>query len=249
LTDRPSSDLGPLRDAFEDFGREDPMYAALSRSGCDRNRWDPDAFFERGRQEIDELFVYLGGLGLDVGHERALDFGCGVGRLTQALAPRFADVVGVDIASSMIEGAKRYNRFGERVRYLVNVSGDLGFAGDATFDLVYTTKVLQHVPPELQAGYLREFLRILRPGGVAVFQTRNGPRIEPGSLRGWLYRLNRTHLRRLLQRLKRQAPYEMHFISESYVEELVAKSSGRMIDVVDLSRGRGRSLRYCVQRV
>ena len=241
--------LEAVRRTFEAFGAEDPLYAALTRSECAGQRWDPEAFFATGRAQIARVMAYVAGLGLAPGRERALDFGCGAGRLTQGLAEHFASAVGVDIAASMVETAQRYNRHGERVRYVVNTAPDLRIFDDSSFDFIYTNKVLQHIPPEYQAGYVQEFVRLLRPGGVAVFQMRNGPRIRPGSVRAWLYTLNRRHIRRIAQRLRGRAPYEMHYLARSRVEELVAAAGGRVIDVVDLSAGqRGKSLRYCVGR-
>jgi hypothetical protein len=92
-------------------------------------------------------------------------------------------------------------------------------------------------------------MRVLRPGGLAIFQARNGPRVKPGTLRSSLYTLNREYLRRLLQRLRGRPPYEMHYLARSRVEELIAEVGGRIVDVIDLSRRRpGRSLRYCATK-
>lgn len=243
------TDLDAVREAFERFGRADPMYAALTRPGREGNQWDPEEFFEDGRREIRAVLDYLDGLGADPARGRALDFGCAVGRLTQALADHFEEAVGVDIAAAMIDAARAHNRHGGRVRYVLNTAPDLAVLESASFDFVYTNKVLQHIPPEAQYAYIREFMRVLRPGGVAVFQTRNGPRIEPGTPRALLYTINRRYIRRLSQRLRGRVPYEMHFVARARVEEEVAGAGGRVVDVKDLSRGRaGKSLRYCAVR-
>lgn len=242
-----SEGLRAVRGVFEDLGREDPMYAALSRNAYRGNRWDPAEFFETGRTEIADVMSYVTSFGLHLKPDRALDFGCALGRLTQALADHFGEVVGVDIASSMIERAREHNTHGSRVTYLVNTAPDLSQFESGTFDFIYTNKVLQHIPPEHQLGYIREFVRLLRPGGVAVFQTRNGPDIRPGTLRALLYTLNRTYFRRLAQRVRGRPAYEMHFVARSRVESAVTDAGGRVADVVDLSRGKpARSLRYCV---
>jgi SAM-dependent methyltransferase len=117
--------------------------------------------------------------------ERALDFGCGAGRLTQALAARFARCDGVDIAPSMIEVARRYNRFPDRCHYHLNTSSDLRDFADASFSFVYTVLVLQHMRPDYAKAYLREFLRVLAPGGLLVFQILGEPSPEPGATSGW----------------------------------------------------------------
>lgn len=240
--------MDPVRQAFETFGRQDPMYAALSRGGLE-GKWDPADFFADGRAEIEAVLEYLGALGVDPGRGRALDFGCAVGRLTQALGGHFREAVGVDIAQAMVDGARRFNQHGDRVRYVVNTEPDLALFDSGSFDLVYTNKVLQHIPPEFQLRYIAEFMRVLRPGGVAVFQTRNGPTVRPGTVRATLYTLNRRHVRRLLQRVRGRVPYEMHYVSEQLVGERVEQAGGSLVDITDLSRGRPRkSLRYCAVR-
>jgi SAM-dependent methyltransferase len=241
--------LDDVRRVYEEVGRTDPLYAVLTEHGYRGGRWDAEAFFATGREEIAGLLAYVASLPWELDSEVALDFGCGVGRLTQALAEHFDEVVGIDISSTMIDRAMEYDRHPGKVRYLVNTSGDLRLLERDAFDLVYSSITLQHIPPEHQAAYIREFVRVIRPGGLAIFQTRNGPRIEPDTLRARLYTLRREHLRRLWRRIRRRVPYEMHFIARSVVEDLVAMSGGRLIDVTDLSQGRpGKSLRYCVTK-
>lgn len=244
---RDRASLRSVRGVFEELGRDDPMYAALSRNGMRGNRWDPEAFFETGRREIDDVMGYVDALGLPLRHDSALDFGCAVGRLTQALAAHFHQAVGVDIATSMVERAREHNRHGERVTYVANAAPDLSAFAANSFDFVYSNKVLQHIPPDNQLTYMEEFVRVLRPGGVAVFQTRNGPVVRPGTPRALLYRLNRIWFRRFAQRIRGRPAYEMHFVARERVEETIAAAGGRLVDVVDLSRGKpAKSLRYCV---
>jgi 2-polyprenyl-3-methyl-5-hydroxy-6-metoxy-1,4-benzoquinol methylase len=248
-SDEQNQELDRVRAAFEEFGREDPMFAALSRSECRGGKWDADEFFENGRAEIAAVLAYVDRLGVPLARGRALDFGCGIGRLTQALGDHFAEVVGVDIASSMLEAARAYNRHGERAQYLLNTRSDLQLLQSDYFDFVYSNKVLQHIPPDAQAAYVHEFVRVLRPNGVAVFQTRNGPKIRPGTARAWLYTLNRRYIRRLTQRIKGRVPYEMHYLAESTVRELVAQAGGHVIDIRDVSQSKPRrSLRYCITK-
>ncbi|HEX9886492.1 MAG TPA: class I SAM-dependent methyltransferase [Longimicrobiales bacterium] len=238
--------LGFIRDTYQRWGAEDPFYAVLTRHNRAGNRWDPEEFFAHGRAEIAGVMDYLDSLGIDVRGGSALDFGCGVGRLSQALADHMGEVVGVDIAESMVDAARAHNRHGERVRYLVNTRPDLSCFRDASFDLVYSNITLQHIPPRYARVYIREFLRVVRPHGCALFQMRSGPRIEPGTLRALFYRMNREHLRHVLQRLKGRLPYEIHFIAREQVEEIVARAGGTLADVVELGGRRRRNYRYCV---
>jgi SAM-dependent methyltransferase len=168
-------DLDDLQRNWDEWGRRDPYWAIISRPDRRGNRWDLDEFLRTGIDEIDALYARLQELGVAVRPGRALDFGCGVGRLTQALARTFAECDGVDIAPSMIERAHELNRFGDRCRYHVNDRDDLALFDDGVFDLVYSDIVLQHIAPEFSAKYVREFARVLAPGGILVFQLPSHP--------------------------------------------------------------------------
>lgn len=109
---------------------------------------------------------------------RALDIGCGIGRLTRPLARRFARADGVDISAEMIDRALAHDRDGLDVQFhLVDGTGTLPFT-DRTFNLVFSYIVLQHVPTlELVSRYVAESMRVLEPGGLAILQlnTRRRP--------------------------------------------------------------------------
>ncbi len=171
--------LEEIARSWDAFGREDPLWAILTLPGKRNRRWDPEEFFQTGVEEVGRVLSLLESLGLPASRRRALDFGCGVGRLTQALARAFCEVDGVDVARSMVELAERFNRHGGRCRFHLNAEPDLGLFPDGAFDLVYSSYVLQHVPPGLARGYVKEFLRVLSPGGVALFQLPAEPR--PGA--------------------------------------------------------------------
>jgi SAM-dependent methyltransferase len=148
----------------------DPFWAILARPEKRHGRWDPDEFFATGREEIAAVMRETKALGYPAARGRALDFGCGAGRGSQALTGWFDHVTGVDISPAMLELARNYNRAGERCLYVLNTSDDLRQFGDNQFDFVYSRIVLQHVPPRQARRYIREFLRILTPAGLAVFQ-------------------------------------------------------------------------------
>lgn len=241
--------LDYVRDVYEEWARENPFYAVLSTETFRDAEEDPTEFFENGRVEVGRVLAYVEELGLDERprRERALDFGCGVGRLSQALAGHFERVDGVDVARPMVEKAREVNPCPDRVRFHVNAADDLALFDDASFDFVYSSLTLQHVRPRHIEGYVREFVRLLRPRGLAVFQIPDGPRIEPGSLRAVLYRLKHVHFRHLWKRLWRLPEYEMHHLARSRVEEVVEGAGGRTIDVHRQGPDdAGGGLRYCV---
>jgi len=242
--------LEHVRRTYERFGEDDPFFAVLSARDKRGGGWDPEEFFATGVREIAEVMRYLEEVDAAPVRGRALDFGCGVGRLSQALAGHFDEVVGVDISSSMVAAAERHNRHGDRVRYLVNTAADLALLPDEHVDFVYSNITLQHMPGAAAEGFVRDFFRVLRPGGVAVFQIPDGRPFRRGSLGDRLTNFVRGPLRRLGKRIRGKAPVEIHYLARPHVERAVAERGGVLVDVFDLAGGRKRwgSLRYCARK-
>jgi len=161
-------DLRRVQAAWDALARGKDVFNAIFGWPYKPNQ-TPDEFLASGEAEIAAVLHEAARWGLPRGRERALDFGCGAGRLTQALAAHVEHAVGVDVAPGMIETAQRLNRKGERCEFVLNEQQALPFA-NASFDVVYSVIVLQHMPPELQRGYVAELSRVLRPGGLLVFQ-------------------------------------------------------------------------------
>ena len=164
---------------WEDAARKDPLWAILSHPSKKDRGWSTDEFFATGRREISLLLHHLRALGVEPRMGRALDFGCGVGRLSQALAPAFESVVGVDISPTMLQFAERLNQWPQRVRYVRGADEGLGQFDSASFDFIYSDVVLQHMTGPVALGYVRDFVRVLAPGGIAVFQLTSERRPIP----------------------------------------------------------------------
>jgi SAM-dependent methyltransferase len=162
--------LERVRTSWDAWGRDDPLWAVLTTLGLDRGTWDPEAFFATGAPEVATVLAVADDLGVVLRRGRALDFGCGVGRVTQALATEFGEAVGVDVAPSMVAAAEALNRLGDRCRYVLNPRPDLAVFPTGGFDCVFSKIVLQHMEPHLALGYVREFVRVLADGGLCVFQ-------------------------------------------------------------------------------
>ena len=237
---------------WEELAEVDPLWAILASPEGRGGKWDVEKFFASGEAEIGEVLQVAERLGYPKGHDRALDFGCGVGRLTRALAGSFREAVGLDISAEMVRLARELNE-GRNCRFEVNVREDLGALESASFDFVYTALVLQHMPStELIRSYLAEFLRVLRPGGLAVFQTLAelplALRLQPRRRAYGVLRSVGLPHELLLTRLK-LAPTRLTTITEDDVRATVAANGGTVEHVEEHPRRTDgvRSLRYYVR--
>jgi SAM-dependent methyltransferase len=163
--------LRRLQRDWDELTIADPLWAILSSPATRHGAWDLPEFLATGQRDVDDLMARAGTLGLPHRHERALDFGCGVGRLTRALGAHFGECVGVDLSSAMLERAREINGDRPNCRFVHNARPDLAIFDDASFDFVLSDIVLQHLPDRATAAvYIGELVRVLRPGGLLVFQ-------------------------------------------------------------------------------
>ncbi|HET8888984.1 MAG TPA: class I SAM-dependent methyltransferase [Candidatus Angelobacter sp.] len=222
--------LQELQRTWEGLAQADPLWAICTDPAKQNRRWSREEFFATGKNELGVVLRCLAELGVSIdGKAPALDFGCGVGRLTRALAEHFAECWGVDISPTMITLAKEFNRDLPQCRFLLNERDKLQSLQDNYFGFIYTSIVLQHMAERYIRGYIAELVRVLRPGGVLVFQL-------PDSLRGSVLARIRTRVAlraRLLAVLRKQGPpvMEMHCIREPAVRQLVWASGARVVEV------------------
>ena len=112
----------------------------------------------------------LESLGVEVRRRRALDFGCGAGRLSQALCEYFDSCDGVDVAPSMIDLARRFNRQGERCRCPPESAADAPVVRKPHVRLYLLQYRVAAHDPRCSLAYVRDFLRVLDVDGLAVFR-------------------------------------------------------------------------------
>jgi SAM-dependent methyltransferase len=221
--------LDEVRRDWERLGREDPLWAVLMKPGTRHGGWDVEEFLATGRTEVDLALARLGELAPDLEVHRALDFGCGAGRITQALRRHAGHVVGVDVSASMLDVARRLDRDG-RCTFVLNTSDDLELFGDGEFDLAYSSLVLQHLPPAAARTFLAELGRVVQPGGAVVVQVATQP---TRSAKGLLFRYAPRRLLRFGQRrvLRYPAPMRMHGIDADEVSSALAPVGLEVCDV------------------
>ncbi len=204
---------------------QDPLWAILTG----KRHWDVEDFFATGEEDVNSLLSVAQRLGLPRQRARALDFGCGVGRITRHLLNHFEECWGVDVSPRMLEMAGKYN---PSVHFHLNQHGDLRDFPGSHFDLVYSILVLQHQPNrEVIESYLREFFRVLRSQGLLVFHLpsamplryRLAPRrraykllhavgVDPARLHRW-----------------RLYPMRMTAVAPERVKEVIQGAQGRLL--------------------
>jgi len=155
---------------WDGFAATDPLWAVLAFPDKSDGRWTVSEFMKTGEREIALLFHRFAELQLTVSAGQGLDFGCGVGRLTQALARRMRRVVGADISPVMIDVARKLNRYPDRADYVCTAETGLDTMPPRSFQCIYSNIVLQHVPSDISVVCLNEFFRLLAPEGLLVFQ-------------------------------------------------------------------------------
>lgn len=159
---------------WEKFGRKDPYYWVTT---IDKYRNDQltderlDQFFSEGRRyaiklidiirkHVDPSFI----------PNRALDFGCGVGRITIPLSKVAQTVVGMDISDTMLAEARK-NAEGNGFSNLSFVKGDDRLTGlDGTFNFIHSIYVFQHIPWSRGRVILQQMLQRLDDNGVLSLQ-------------------------------------------------------------------------------
>ena len=225
---------------WDELARVDSCWAILSDPQKKSGKWDLPDFLATGEAEIAWLMREIAELGYSLARNRALDFGCGVGRLTRQIAKHFDQCIGVDISEEMIRQAREINSDQERCEFILNVSAGLEQFPDKTFDLIYTSIVLQHVPNEAAIlNYVAEFIRILRPGGLLVMQVPSVISLRRRvQLRRRLYGfLRRIGIREsLLYRYLNLTPMRMNCVPEGKMIGFLSGLHANVLKVEDDSR-------------
>jgi ubiquinone/menaquinone biosynthesis C-methylase UbiE len=221
--------LKTIKNDWEALADRDALWSILTDSSRANGRWDPAEFMATGESEIQTVMDHLTAIGHVPEFEGvALDFGCGVGRLTQALGRRFSYCVGVDISQQMIDKAERYNQH-PHCHYTAHEGTVLPFV-DESFSFIYSNIVLQHIPAVFAKQYLSEFVRVLAFGGVLVFGVQDS--FAAPDIASRLTRVR--HRLRLRSRVQKILGFRQHYMQMHCLPETVVRQSIRNSLVVDV---------------
>lgn len=160
--------------AWVRWGRADPYYAVITDPRFRRGALTDDArreFFASGEAHARwVLAMARARVRADFAPRRALDFGCGVGRVAIPLAAEVDAVVGVDVSPHMLEEAERNAAHLGCNRTTWVLSDDTLSRVEGSFDLVHTCIVLQHIDIPRGRTLFRRMVELVAPGGVGALQ-------------------------------------------------------------------------------
>jgi SAM-dependent methyltransferase len=209
-----------IGEAWRAFGETEPHWSVLVDDGYRQENLQAniDRFYRSGEADIDVHFNFLRRAGIRTSFDKALDFGCGVGRLTLALAPHARRVVGVDISPPHLglatERAQEQGIGNVDFESIVSVADLDRYRG---IDLVISRIVLQHNPPPVMAALLSGLLGALASGGVAIIQIPTFIQEQRFSASDYL--------------ANEQPQMEMNFLPQPAIYRLIDEAGCRLIEV------------------
>jgi tRNA/tmRNA/rRNA uracil-C5-methylase (TrmA/RlmC/RlmD family) len=176
---------------WDHYGKNDPYYGVLSAEEYRKGRMDAQArarVFELGERQVDQFVALARNAFGFADFDTALDYGCGVGRLSRALSSRFRSVIAVDISQGMLEEARRNleDRSNVTFEHVDSMSDD-------KVDFLMSKIVFQHIPPEQGLAILGRQAQRLSERGAGVIDF---PVIDRSGL-----------LRRFLRALRKYSPF------------------------------------------
>ena len=195
------------------WGEDDPYFGVLSdqrfrRDEIEQNR---DEFFASGAAFVEERLAAAEQHCGPFTRHRALEFGCGVGRLTLPLAAAFDEVTALDIAPAMLAEAERNALSEGQANICFALSDDSLSAARGRFNLVITAIVFQHIPTKRGLLILQRLLDKVAPGGVAAIQLCTGRKDDFASRMRYWAQCNVPGIHELVN-LKRSRPVREPFM-------------------------------------
>jgi ubiquinone/menaquinone biosynthesis C-methylase UbiE len=229
------------------LGSKDPMWAISSLEGKKGKKWEEIEFYTRGKTEIKEIMKIVDKLYPNLKRSRALDYGCGIGRCTLALAEYFDNVEGLDIARSMINTAIQKNNSFDNISYHTLDECKMSSYENGVFDFIYCTDVIQHINPTITFNLLKDFLRVLSQNGILIVQI---PSEFDNKLNNILYLFNlKNKLSRLYGKIFKKPVMEYHLININIVKKEIQNDNAQILEILSDKRKGVKSYRYFITKL
>ena len=206
------------------YGEDEPFWSVLTQDRFRSRQIDDasiDAFYASGRDEADRLEAWLARAGL-AGQQlgTAVEYGCGIGRVSGWLAERCDRLHALDISSTHLDAARIHLQNRNIVNVdLIHVADRSALRHLADIDLFYSIIVLQHNPPPIILDILEQAFAGLNPNGLAFFQV---PTFAPDYS---------FALENFWHDVAPHKTMEIHFVPQAKIFELARKWGLELIEV------------------
>jgi len=133
--------------------------------------WDPHSEF-KPLHEINPLRLDYIDNHVAIAGKKVLDVGCGGGILSESMAKRGAEVMGIDMGEAPLQVANLHKlESGVEVEYRRTTAESLAEEMPGVFDVVTCMEMLEHVPDP--GSVITACTRLVKPGGQVFFSTIN----------------------------------------------------------------------------
>ena len=172
-----------MRRDWDDRARKNAFHYIASW----RQEWDLASFLASGEEDYNRFVApVLKRCGIPSTGKVMVELGCGAGRMTPTFAQRYDRVLALDLSEEMLGRAREIHSQTNNILWLRVGGTDLACLASDSTDFFFSYLVLQHLPTEdLIFFYIREMLRVLRPGGGFLIQF-NGSHKPTMNMRGRL---------------------------------------------------------------
>lgn len=214
-----------IAEVWSTYGEEDPLWSVLTNERYHTsNKPNAEAvqgFYDSGKFDLGYLEAALSRAGRKPeDFATVAEYGCGVGRTTRWLAPRFSLVKAFDISRPHLRMAQEHLAANKCVNVeLIHVRGRSNLETLRDIDLFFSVIVLQHNPPPIILDILRRAFEGLNAGGIAVFQV-------PTYCQGYKFNVNDYW-----REVAAQREMEMHFVPQAAVLDLAERCGLRALEV------------------
>lgn len=224
--------MSKVKEKWEFYGENDPYFAVLTFDKYKAENLNEDykkEFFETGEEHFVKIWKTVEShYKNEFKPKKALDFGCGVGRLVVPLANRCETVTGIDISQKMLAEARENCK----IRNLHNTEffqtdDFLTYPAD-DYDFIHSFIVFQHINPKIGEKIIENLVGRLAGGGVGVLHLTY---FNPGSKLNWFrFKLYRDFpivngLKNLIKRTKQEPCIPMYLYDLNSVLAILQRNN------------------------
>jgi 2-polyprenyl-3-methyl-5-hydroxy-6-metoxy-1,4-benzoquinol methylase len=157
---------------WEQVGRTDPYFGVVTHDKfrCSNlTEENKGIFFRSGHDEVNSIVENVKHMiDSEFTIKKALDFGCGVGRLLIPLSDLAETATGIDVSESMLNEAKKNCKAQSINNVILAKSDDTLSCLNGKYDFIYSFVVFQHIPVPRGERIFKNLIDHLEDGGICV---------------------------------------------------------------------------------